>query len=854
MFSTIYLFNRTKYGYHNKLYTLKRTLDNMIEQSSEWTKRERVNFDRTNGLMTTIVLNTSSTAHNDNYYEFNYLYDVTRDQRWFITGVTETRNGQFQYTLVRDVFSDYYGSISDVPTIINRANQITAVTQQAQYKKTLSLSQIKTGEITLNDGIGNGWIYVYFAKNAALTTGGSYFSVAKVNNAINDTVVLTDAMKSDLGKKLIVLDDMMIDFYLWLQPDINENRAYYLYEGDYTKLVPYVSSKSLVGDKPFFDVLEEDPTTDEMMYYIRRHYSEYKSYAISQNQYVVNEQYNALVGLNGQVIKDSEGKLYTVRVDDVAGSEHDVYASDEMVIAFAEEFDLNPISKKVGDDRKALTFKLKGKCYNISFTEVKDTSAYYVSIPVSWINNRAVTTNCLYDIMAFPVECTVLTKSLKSDSSVYTSQVINTTYADTINFVQALKTSMGDAVYDIQWLPYGPIEPTTSSSTYYDLTNKLSGDKKTNWSNNTSTITTTEGDETTTSRSEKVIHDSTVVNQVICGCVSTETGTVQANVAWINLTSNVISRRVNMDIISVGNDYMANRLANEEYMYRLCGPNWNSTFEFSAVNNGGFKGYYIDVTLKPYNPFVRVQPIFGNMYGSNFNDPRGLILKGDFSIEQCTEAFRNYQLNNRNYELVFNRQIQSLDLKNSVANRMDELNSGLDTLSIFTGGLKGASQGALSGATTGSIGGAAIGAGIGATAATIGGIADLTLNDSIRDMNRSIRMDARDASIKQYQYQLGNIQALPNTLSRSSSFDAMYRIYPVLEIYSCSESEKLQTELAVKWCGIDINQMSTIDEQYENGTGELYIAATLLRTEGLNDQEFGALSQLLADGIYIERS
>ncbi len=857
MLSTIWLFNRGKYMYANKLYTLNTSLSDLQSQSSLSIMRENVNFENENPLSCSITINVDyneSTYNDDNYTYMNYLLNVTYGTHWFITGISKPCEGQYVYSLIRDVFTDFNSDIIESPAIIKRANQITSVTQLAQYKKTMNLSQIKKGEIVLEEGAGKGWIYVYLAKNAQMISSSGYFMIPKTSNAWNNTVTLTSAMMSDLSKPLIVMNELEAYFrgrrVSGIFPFSTIEKRLYTANSSSCTEVPNDFNETA----PFFNMNDGFPTTQSVYEYVRKHYDEYLTYCKGKGDYIINSSYNALVGLNGQVVADTDGKLYTVNVAEYPSREgkYTIVGTEDQAKAMADAFGWTL------NGNEALNFNIVGKAYNITFTPVSNTTDFYYRVPIAWINNRATTIDCLYDIMAFPIECNVTTNVLNQDGTGKSTLTLFTSYAETINFVQALKTAMGDSVYDIQWLPYGPFASDASdlyNDNYYNLLTKVTGKAtKTTFKNETVETSTTSEDTTTKSGGSQVSVDNTSANQVIDTAVTDESGNLVSHVAWINLTGQNASRTVRKTIATLSNNYLNNRIENEKTFYRLCGPNWNSTFEFSAVNNGGFYGYNIDMTLKPYNPFVRIQPLFGKMYGSNFNDPRGLILKGDFSIEQVTESYRNYQLSNRNYDLIFNRQMQSLDLRNSVSLKMDQYNQAMDTLSIFTGGLRGGAGGAMTGAMVGGAPGAVVGAAVGGLTAVGGGIADLAINNQIRELNKSLRADERSASIAQYQYQLGNIAALPDTLSRSSSFDAMYRVYPVLEIYSCSDEEGIQLTKSIQWNGVEINQISTLGEQLENGTGELYVSAELLRFDAGNDQIYGAISQLLADGIYIERS
>ena len=80
------------------------------------------------------------------------------------------------------------------------------------------------------------------------------------------------------------------------------------------------------------------------------------------------------------------------------------------------------------------------------------------------------------------------------------------------------------------------------------------------------------------------------------------------------------------------------KVANECDMYRLVSPNFSGQFEFSLAKNGGsISKINVDCTFKPYTPYLHLNPDFGGLYGQDFNDARGLICGGDFSIARVTD-------------------------------------------------------------------------------------------------------------------------------------------------------------------------------------------------------------------------
>lgn len=110
----------------------------------------------------------------------------------------------------------------------------------------------------------------------------------------------------------------------------------------------------------------------------------------------------------------------------------------------------------------------------------------------------------------------------------------------------------------------------------------------------------------------------------------------------------------------------------ETSFHRLSSPNYNGTFEFSAIKNGGVQSFDIDCSYKPFTPYIRISPSFGGLYGQDFNDARGLILGGDFSLPQISTEWIAYEQNNKNYQVMFDRQIENIDVNNKIQRTMEK--------------------------------------------------------------------------------------------------------------------------------------------------------------------------------------
>lgn len=228
------------------------------------------------------------------------------------------------------------------------------------------------------------------------------------------------------------------------------------------------------------------------------------------------------------------------------------------------------------------------------------------------------------------------------------------------------------------------------------------------------------------------------------------------------------------------------KIDNDCKLYRLSAGNYSAVFEFSPAKSQGFSGFNIDCTYKPYSPWIHVVPKLKGLYGNSFvelDDARGLICGGDYSLPQVTNAWANYQLTNKTYQDVFDRQIANMDVNNSIARQEQMFQSVAGSL---TGGTTGAVAGALSGAKAGPYGAIA--------GAVVGGVAGTALGavGGTMDYNNLVarQEEAKSYATDLFNYNLQNIQAIPTALAKTSALVANTRIWPFLEVFECTDREK----------------------------------------------------------------
>lgn len=286
------------------------------------------------------------------------------------------------------------------------------------------------------------------------------------------------------------------------------------------------------------------------------------------------------------------------------------------------------------------------------------------------------------------------------------------------------------------------------------------------------------------------------------------------------------------------------KIENQTTKYRLVSPNGNGVFEFSPAKmtyaNDTDIGFLARCTYMPHQPYIRVFPQFARMYGGDYNDYRGLICGGDFSLPQISDSWAAYQIQNKNYQAMFNRQIESMDLQHRIGGIQDFAGA-------ISGAVGGVAGGVLSGAMVGGPVGAAVGGVVGGVASVAGGVGDIV-------MNRMLRADQREAAIQQHNWQLQNIQALPYSVTKVNNFNVDSNYVPYLEVYVCEDTE---TDNFIKYLALrsySINRYGRLVD-YIKPTGRTFLKGMLVRLAEVDDDShyLAAIADEVNQGFYIEK-
>lgn len=280
-------------------------------------------------------------------------------------------------------------------------------------------------------------------------------------------------------------------------------------------------------------------------------------------------------------------------------------------------------------------------------------------------------------------------------------------------------------------------------------------------------------------------------------------------------------------------DPVKNKVEDATKLVKIVSPNRNNSFEFSPAKNLGVSSWNIQCSYKPYSPFIRVAPQWKGLYGNNNAiDSRGLICGGDYSLAVVKDAWKQYELNNKNYENIFNRGMANMD----AIHEINQINQGFQAI---TGSVQGAALGGALGGPTG--------VAIGGATSLAGGLADIYLSEQAHKENKDYQKDL-------YNYNLGNIKAMPDALTKTSVQSPIFTIFPTIEIYEATDVEKQMLRDKIKYSGMTVNAIGTIRD-YSIKNEECFVKGQLIRIHNVGDTHVAnALYNELQKGLFINRT
>lgn len=791
-------YNRIKKGFNTVAEYQPFVLDTLVE----------TNYNPRDGVATTKTLNIADDKVPD--YIIWADDNDTIVSRWFVIESNRTRRGQYTCSLLRDVIMDWKEQVFAAPSFIRKG--YLGINDTGLYlPEDITVNQIKKSEKLLKDKTNIAWLVGYLASPKTIAEGADVETDGSIHveyggKATTDVYLTTPITEWEYYKYSGEANAIEIKEYEHADIRILYTNEFNTHGWSITpKAFSYLGSglatSGLSTDSYIDPTTRRIPTTRFITEQLgsmnlstcRNDINRY--YNVASKQTIVDNLYRQ-VG----IVEDSTGKQYAVSIVKTYGDFTESMKYDSTNIASSALYkvvqDINEAAEEINNYSTTISYSANqftsfdivgnSTTYKLKIEEFSLTSGHELNIPT--------TTKTLIDA-PYRMFCIPYGDG-------YTVGEMTTTRINSLALATSIMVSAGSYCYDVQLLPYCPIRRIRDAGP--------------------------------------------------AGITLAELGTAGVDYVLATDTNSIIifgdQSKDTFDIplsqtILAPNDPIGVKTKALTSFSRLCSPNYSGMFEYSPIKNGGVSLVNVDIDYKPYNPYIHLNINFGGIYGKDFNDARGLICGGDFSITRIDSAWTQYQLENKNYNEIFNKNIDKMEFEAKYAKAQDIANA-------ITGSVQGAVSGAMTGAMSGGgAWGAVAGGVIGGGAAIGGGVADVMINEKMRQYNIDFAKDLQTLS-------LGNVQAMPYSLSKVSAFNNNNKIWPFVENYECSPEEYQAVYDKIKYNGMTVDRVGTLNyfiEQKPAGLDYGFFQTTPIRLDNVAEDSHicNAIAAELAQGVFL---
>lgn len=717
--------------------------------------------------------------------------------RWFVMEYQRLRGGQYELTLHRDVIVDKWDKIVNAPMYIEKA--IIPDSSPFIYNtEGLAFNQIKKSETLLKDETGVAWICGYIDNKTidspTITIDTKFVAdyTASTFSEIKTELDFPFYINGNPSNPLQSYIDLSIKQIILRVLSLNPNSGWFRYTfiGDITS----DNVEWRIDETRRICGVNEDPaeTAFSSQYVIK----------FDKLQEFLNDRLplmNTLVRNYFESTKDEEiasgtsrGEGFNISRFNIAGTLQDkiinitspsdpksgfnrctLITRTERPIGFnLNDYSMTNIQQNLNslitsyygrvEERytpynidNIIFFKYGGTVRSIRLqSESKAMASTTIVFPQP--TERYHLKDAPYDMFCIPYGDKTISNSAASISEI----TISKEYA--MSIAQSIARGLGSHVFDVQLLPYCPMSGFNITDSNIDIN-----------SSDTKRYT-----------------------------LITDTGTVpsatKGMIIWS--TSSHGTKDINVDIPITNK-----KIQNECDIYRLVSPNYNGQFEFSAAKNNGISNIHVDYTYLPGSPYIHIDPTFNGLYGSSVyndkHDARGLICQGDFSISLVNDKWVEYQIQNKNYENTFKREIQNMDTNRRYQRKQESWER-----------MAGSIQGGISGAASAST----VGPGAALTAAATGTLLSARGAALDKEISEGLYKESKAFSMDKFELNLDNVKALPQSIAKTTSYNENNKVFPILEYYSCTDEEKIILSQKIRHEGMTLGCVGTIGDYQQN--------------------------------------
>lgn len=714
----------------------------------------------------------------------------TIDSRWFVTETIRLLRGQYRCHLKRDVFAEAWEELMASSCNIDRA--ILLNNDPLTYNpEPISVNQILVDESPIRDKTKVPWIVFYAAEKLTGTT--NYDPTKHYYDVTTDNIT---TWKTNLGfvndKFNFLLNDLQsVQILMQWITDLEYGRLQLIPNGLNDSGGSVVATSAVCPRLPHIinpSIIDYDGAVTAFR----------SQFTLKTNDYA-----DEMMALNGKILYDSTGDKYyrigmtisaasTARAQAVANSATHTWAKNTV-------HDNTNVSEVIPGASNIITVYTYASV-EIALEELVATTAVDFAVPAL----STMPSDAPYYMWCMPYG--------EISMKVTDGGVAKTVTADPqLNLAIAnwfANKNTADKTFDVQILPFCPLP---------DEFIDVDGNIEVN-------------DPTISDHSTIVQHsDTSVVKGFIFACPACS---FTRQIRWTHPLNYLMSA--------------SRKLTDICERWRLYAPNYSSSFEFSGARNNGIRGFNIRCTYMPVNPYIRVAPIWSGLYGNEQfdKDPRGLICSGNYSIARLNDQWVAYQEQNKNFEAIFNREIEHMDVQRKY-----------ERAGQIAGAIAGTVTGAAAGAVAGSMAGpgAIAGGVIGAIGAAVTGAADVAHSEKLFEESKSYATDI-------HFLQLGNVQALPRSLAKTTAFNVDNRYFPIIATYRPTEKEVDLVDEYINKNSMNVGAVGKPIDYIYNRYGRTmitftdrgFISGSIIKIDSVHDTHFvDELNKEFQKGVYL---
>lgn len=817
------------YKFNNYYNRIIKRYDTIVEYGDYIAKQENCNFVHGDGINSSFTFNKGVNVNDTPDYVIVSDYKGNLS-RWFVTNSFKNRDRQDSLTLRRDLIADYYDDIvKSSPCLIRKGytentNPLIFNDEGVKYNKK------KQQEILIKDNSNCSYIIGFMSNNA-------FPSGATINGTITEDIYdYSYASLADFPFKNYVegagnnhsqvaryVVNPRSHIYYACRYSVKNNRmpsSYANFEmtANYwgiSKPAGYTNtynSYTRVDDYLYFHKTSTRDSDCEIDYSVVQDTQLYQSVGNSYRNLMISwNTFNSDLLLNKSLsllgcdeinyynLKDLDGKkiklgnvIYNISIEYENTQQRNVNANTSV----RDQLNANKPFSSAVETMSAYDTEYNSTYHNFKTTDINViaiTDDYYLRLTQAQtsIKTTVDSPSNRTHLRKYPYDMFMLINESGVNYKVGTYNYVSE-HDVNMNIAQAIGEALGStASYDIQIVPFNPIPDTILAD---GTINFVNFDYK----------------------EIKNANNDIVGHYVMCSSAD-------------------IKLLLDKDELKINPSNYKKDLNTKEY--RLCSPNQETVFDFSPAMNDGIDTWEVTANYRPYASYIKVQPTWKGLYGESFynglTDFRGLVYNSTLCVTQLNNNWSTYVANNKNYQQLFDNQINTLTKTQDI-----QLGAMEETLGLrsFTG------------------------MPISSILRVIGGSKDI-------DMQRELNNVAISKMKTDFNYQMDNIKSMPHTIKKLTNINGDTRIFPYIEISTCTPTEETSFERKMEFTGYTIMTTDYIDNylkpsNYHNEIledGYTFIQADLIqlilrRTEESADNHMAVeIANELDKGVYIKK-